>query len=265
MDAIFSSSKSAVLLNGIPGKWINCKRGLRQGDPLSPYLFLIVADVLQQMIKQDNQLRHPLVDGMPCPVLQYADDTLIILRAEPAAARRLKEVLDLFSLATDLQINFHKSTVVPIHVLPQDLAAITDALGCRVEGFPQTYLGLPLSAEKLTLADFAPLIAKIDKYLSGWRAILLSSGGRVVLLNSVLDALMIYAMGAMLLPPALINIVEGLRRDFLWNVSERASGVKCLVAWDKVCMSKREGGARCPLPCHPKSVPPGEAAASPPL
>jgi hypothetical protein len=180
-------------------------------------------------------------------MLQYADDTLIILRAEPAAARRLKEVLDLFSLATGLQINFHKSTVVPIHVLPQDLAAITDALGCRVEGFPQTYLGLPLSAEKLTLADFAPLIAKIDKYLSGWRAILLSSGGRVVLLNTVLDALMIYAMGAMLLPPALINIVEGLRRDFLWNVTERASGVKCLVAWDKVCMSKREGGlgVRC--------------------
>jgi hypothetical protein len=86
MDAIFCSSKSAVLLNGIPGKWINCKRGLRQGDPLSPYLFLIVADVLQQMIKQDDQLCHPLVDGMPCPVLQYVNDTLIILRAEPAVA-----------------------------------------------------------------------------------------------------------------------------------------------------------------------------------
>jgi hypothetical protein len=58
----------------------------------------------------------------------------------------------------------------------------------------------------------------------------LSSGDRVVLLNSVLDALMIYAMGAMLLPPALLTIVEGLRRDFLWNVTEWPSGVKCLVA-----------------------------------
>jgi hypothetical protein len=64
--------------------------------------------------------------------------------------------------------------------------------------FSQTYLWLLLSAEKLTLADLAPLIAKIDKNLSGWRAILLSSGGRVVLLNSVLDALMIYAMGGLL-------------------------------------------------------------------
>jgi hypothetical protein len=54
------------------------------------------------MIKQDDLLCHPLVDGMPCPVLQYVDDTLIILRAEPAAACRLKEILDMFSMATGL-------------------------------------------------------------------------------------------------------------------------------------------------------------------
>jgi hypothetical protein len=107
-------------------------------------------------------------------------------------------------------------------VSPEDLAAITAMLGSRVEGFPQTYLGLPLSAEKLTLANFAPLIAKIDTYLSG--------GGRSFspLLAGwcclTLDALMIYAMGAMLLPPALLNIVEGLRRDFLWNITDRPSG-----------------------------------------
>jgi hypothetical protein len=72
-DMILSMSRSAVLLNGVPGAWIDCKRGLRQGDPLSPYLFLIVADVLQRLIRQDPLLDHPLVDGDPCQVLQYAD------------------------------------------------------------------------------------------------------------------------------------------------------------------------------------------------
>ena len=139
-------------------------------------------------------------------------------------------------------INFSKSTLVPMHVADADLQDIQSVLGCRVEGFPQTYLGLPLSAHKLTLHDFAPLIAKVDKYLSGWTAILLSTGGRLVLLNAVLDALPIFAMGAMELPPALLSMIEGLRRAFLWDAADRPSGAKCLVAWTAVCRPKREGG-----------------------
>jgi hypothetical protein len=242
MDAILTSSRSAILLNGIPGAWIDCKRGLRQGDPLSPYLFLLMADVLQRLIRQDTLLQHPLVDGAPCPVLQYADDTLIICRADGAAARRLKELLNMFAVATGLTINFHKSTLVPMSVDEDVLLDVRAALGCRVEGFPQTYLGLPLTAGKLKLAHFAPLIARVDKYLSGWTAILLSTGGRLVLLNAVLDALPTFAMGAVELPPALLLAIEGLRRAFLWNVKDRPSGAKCLVVWSSVCRPKEEGG-----------------------
>jgi hypothetical protein len=68
------------------------------------------------------------------------------------------------------------------------------------EGFPQVYLGLLLTAEKLKLEHFTPLIARVDKYLSGWAALLLSAGGRIVLLNAVLDALPTFAMGAVQLP-----------------------------------------------------------------
>jgi hypothetical protein len=118
----------------------------------------------------------------------------------------------------------------------EDVAAIQSALGCRVEGFPQTYLGLPLSYEKLTLTNFTMLIAKVDKYLSGWCALLLSSAGRVVLLNAVLDAIPTFAMGALELPPALLRAIEALRRAFLWNVADRAFGAKCLVAWDEGCL-----------------------------
>jgi hypothetical protein len=201
MDMIMSSSRSAILLNGIPGPWIDCKRGLRQGDPLSPYLFLLVAEVLQRLIHRDPLLRHPLIDEEPCPVLQYTDDTLIIMRADCGAARRLKVLLDDFVAATGLTINFHKSTVVPLFVPTHDLAAITDALGCKVEGFPQVYLGLPLTAEKLKLEHFSPLIARVDKYLSGWAALLLSAGGRIILLNAVLDALPTLPWGPSSCPP----------------------------------------------------------------
>jgi hypothetical protein len=177
MDAIFQTSMSAILLNGVPGNWINLKRGLRQGDPLSPYVYLLMGDLLQCLVQQDRTLEHPLVDNAPCPVLQYADDTLVIFRARVPATARLKEILDQFALATGLVINFKKSTVVPMHVDPVLVAEMQTVLNCNVEGFPQTYIGLPLTCDKLKMVHFIPLIAKIDKYPSGWCALLLSAVG----------------------------------------------------------------------------------------
>ena len=127
---------------------------------MSPYLFLIVADVLQQLIKSNIAARHPLADDTPCPVLQYADDTLIILRGELSDVTAIKQALDDFSSATGLHINFGKSTIVPMHVPEADMPPILAHLGCRREGFPQTYLGLPLSNEKLRLTHFAPMLSK---------------------------------------------------------------------------------------------------------
>jgi hypothetical protein len=155
---------------------------------------------------------------------------LLILHADVASARRVRWLLESFARATGLCINFHKSTLVPMHVDVGIIEDIQDILGCRAEGFPQTYLGLPLSAEKLRLAAFAPLIAKVDKYLSGWRALLLSFGGRLMLLNAILDALPAYAMAALDLAPGVLAALDRARRAFLWAAAEKVSGAQYLVA-----------------------------------
>jgi hypothetical protein len=116
-----------------------------------------------------------------------------------------------------------------MHVDASIVEELRSKLGCRVEGFPQTYLGLPLSAEKLWLTAFVPLIAKVDKYLSGWRALLLSFGGRLVLLNAVLDALPAYAMAALDLPPSVLAAFDRARRAILWAATDKVSGAQCLV------------------------------------
>jgi hypothetical protein len=137
MDAIFTSSRTAITLSGVPRRWFRCSRGLRQGDPLSPYLFLITADVLQRLIKLDDVLQHPLVD-----VLQYTDDMLIIMRADSSVAHHLRLLLQQFEHATELRINYHKSTIVPMHVGDDVVLDIQRVLQCRVKGFPRRIWGL---------------------------------------------------------------------------------------------------------------------------
>ncbi|KAE8813064.1 hypothetical protein D1007_09828 [Hordeum vulgare] len=128
---------AAVLLNGVRGRWLAVRNDLRQRDPASPYLFLLVANVLQHMIRQDEVLRHPVVDGVPPVVLQYADDMLIIFLVDPAAVMaRLRIILDLFVAATGLVINFSKSSLVPMYVDPEVLAAVVGSFQCSVDSFP---------------------------------------------------------------------------------------------------------------------------------
>lgn len=95
---------------------------------------------------------------------------------------------------------------------------------------------------KLPLSAFAPLIAKVDRYLAGWKALLLSTAGRVVLINSVLDGIPTYAMGAMLLPPGVRAAINARRRAFLWTGTDKATGAKCLVARENVCQAEEDGG-----------------------
>jgi hypothetical protein len=242
MSHILQSSKSAVLVNGCPGPWINCKRGLRQGDPISPYLFILLADVLQVLIRKETSIGHPIVDGEGCAVLQYADDTLLMVRGQLADIQALKNILDQFASATGLQINYSKSTAVPIYMDEGTVQECISALGCRREGFPQTYLGLPLSNTKLRLNAFAPQIAKTDKYLSGWQTSLLNQMGRATLVNSVLDSQLVYAMCALPIPPGVIEQVDKRRRCFLWSGSGAGSGANNLIAWDRVCDTKETGG-----------------------
>jgi hypothetical protein len=104
------SDTSAILLNGVPGKVFHCRRGIRQGDPLSPLLFVQAADLLQSIVnsaKQHGLLTLPLPErcGTDFPIVQYADDTLLFLEACPRQLMALKSLLNTFAESTGLRVN----------------------------------------------------------------------------------------------------------------------------------------------------------------
>lgn len=117
---ILSSGSSAILLNGVPRKFFKCKRGVRQGDPLSPLLFVLAVELLQVIVNKAaamNLLTQPLPQPTEdFPIVQYADDTLMFLQADARQLVFLKAMLHSFAESTGLQVNYRKSQMYSINV-----------------------------------------------------------------------------------------------------------------------------------------------------
>jgi hypothetical protein len=163
IKTILSSATTSVILNGVPGKNIICKRGVRQGDPISPLLFVATAELLQIAINnawQEGLINLPIENsfGQRFPILQYADDTLLIMPADEEQLHSLKAVLQKFTRSTGLRINYHKSSMVPINISQERCHVLANAFGCKVEALPFTYLGLPLGSTKPKVDDLMPII-----------------------------------------------------------------------------------------------------------
>ncbi len=113
IDQCTSNAKVAILINGVPSKWIKLHRGLRQGDPLSPFLYLLVAEGLARMI--DRAVTNNMLRGVgpseeaKIAIIQYADDTIFFCDAKVRQVRNLRFVWQLFEWASGLKINRSKS------------------------------------------------------------------------------------------------------------------------------------------------------------
>ena len=169
---LFTYASSAILLNGVPSKKFYCLRGVRQGDPLSPLLFVLAADLLQSILNKAMQmglLSSPLqVNSCPdFPVVQYADDTLVLLQADAKQLHCLKALLNTFADATGLKVNYSKSSLIPLNVPEEKVEILTNTFQCKREFFPIQYLGAPLGIYKPTVEQCLPMVTRLQKKLMG--------------------------------------------------------------------------------------------------
>lgn len=243
---ILSTASTSILLNGVPGTSFTCKRGVRQGDPLSPLLFGLVADLLQSIVNEahrHNLLSSPIPHSSGLfPTIQYADDTLVIMKADQKEVFCLKGLLQIFAQNIGLKINFHKSCMIPINVSPEKMQILSRTLGCQIGSLPFTYLGLPMGLSKPKIADFAPLIERLEGRLSSLTTFL-NYGQRLTMVNSVLSSLPTYYMSTIKLPKKVIMHIDRARRHCLWRkTAEVSAKTHSLAAWDMVCKPKNKGG-----------------------
>ena len=239
-----STVQFSVLFNESPADFFGSSRGLRQGDPLSPMLFLVMIEVFNKMMKRAEGaglLRGFRAAGRPgggvgVSHLLFADDTILFCNANDEQILHIRMLLLCFQAVTGLKVNALKSEMVPIGEVP-NVFVLAEILGCRVRSLPMTYLGMPLGASHKSPTVWNPILEKFEHKLASWKKMYLSKGERLTLLKSTLSSLPTYYLSLFTIPMHVANKIERVQRDFLWGDSKTH-----LVGWDKVCAPLKNGG-----------------------
>ncbi|KAJ9565851.1 hypothetical protein OSB04_001817 [Centaurea solstitialis] len=246
IKGIVTSARVSVIVNGSPTKQFQMEKGVRQGDPLSPFLFILAMEGLVAAMKE--AMEKGLFRGIALPNggpqfsnLHFADDVVFLGVWNDRNIRNLMRILRWFHAASGLSINWGKSTLTGIKVPSVDVARKGSALGCKIGKFPLSYLGLPIGSSTNKAGHWSCLLDKFSKKLSAWKANILSFGGKLTLIKSVLGNLGDYLFSLYKAPSKVVKKLETMRKDFFWGSKENMVRIPW-VAWDVVLNSHEKGG-----------------------
>jgi hypothetical protein len=160
-----------------------------------------------------QQLLHlPIITGdEDFPILQYADDTLLIMQADINQLLVLKQALNDFSKSTGLFVNFHKSCMLPINISEERVQHLAHEFGCVVGSMPFTYLGLPLGTTRPKIQDLLPLVDRMERRLVSTSSFL-AYGGRLQLIRSCLSSIPISFLCSLDIPQGIISQMNRIIR-----------------------------------------------------
>ncbi|GKV45295.1 hypothetical protein SLEP1_g52400 [Rubroshorea leprosula] len=184
-----STARISILLNGSPTSEFSISKGLRQGDPLSPFLFLLVGEGLCGLVKKaecEGLLKGLEIGrgGMELSLLQFADGTVFMGKACAGNLKVVKAILHWFELISGLKINFSKSHLYGFNTSEGWLRGAAEILHCGVGRVPFIYLGLPVGGNPGRKKFWNSVLDRFRHKLATWKSPLLSFGGRITLINS---------------------------------------------------------------------------------
>lgn len=234
-------------INGFVSKKLTPSRGLRQGGPLSPYLFILAADVLSRMLlkaKEQGYIQEMNLtkDGPSITHLFFGDDSLLFAKATEEEMYQVINILNMYTNASGQMINTTKSGLIGgrfiSHQVKLRLAGI---LSIQVWDNPGKYLGLPVEWSRKKINDLEWIREKVLGKIEGWKECLLNQEGKEVLIKAVIQAIPIYAMALVRLPKKFCRELCSRVARFWWSGYGKSRGIHWR-KWEVLAQSKMEGG-----------------------
>ncbi|KAL9224959.1 hypothetical protein vseg_000934 [Gypsophila vaccaria] len=235
----------SLSLNGEMFGFFRGKRGLRQGDPLSPLIFALCMEYLTRTLRYaatvNNFKYHPLCKEMKLANMMFADDVLLFYKGEVHSMLLILKSLKTFSNASGLTISSQKSTAYFRGISTDTKKDILRVSGFSEGKLPFTYLGMPIQTTRLQKKHCESLVERICDRIHNYGARKFSYAGRLVLVNAVLTSLHSYWASMFVLPKGILARIEATCRHFLWDNGPDYRKPP-LVAWNTACQPKAEGG-----------------------
>ncbi|WOG84407.1 hypothetical protein DCAR_0103590 [Daucus carota subsp. sativus] len=244
-----STVSYSVNFNGEQIGPISPTRGLRQGDPLSPYLFLLCVEGLSRSIR--NSVEEGKLSGCKIHVqapsvthLLFADDSFLFCKATMEETREIKTILQKYELCSGQAINFQKSGIYfSANVRVDKQEEIKNMLEVHNDLSSGRYLGLPSLIGRSKKQVFNFLKDRLWRKIQGWSSKCLSKAGKAVLLRNVAQAVPSYAMSCFMLPKSLCKELERMMNSFWWGSKDNErKGIRWL-SWTNMSMSKSNSNA----------------------
>ncbi|GKA59909.1 RNA-directed DNA polymerase, eukaryota, reverse transcriptase zinc-binding domain protein [Tanacetum coccineum] len=234
-----STTKFSISINGDRVGYFQGGRGLRQGDPMSPYLFTLVMEVLNLIVVKNIEDNGDFKYHYGCKKLKithlcFADDLLMFCHGDGSSVETIRNSLEEFSNYSGLKANMNKSTVFFGGMTEAEQRLILDTVPFPIGRLPVRYLGVPLITKKISATDCKPLVEKVRNRVMDWRNRSLSYAGRVQLIESVLSSMHVYWASVFLLPKNVIYEINKILKGFLW-----CQGIKQLLEWNEVLLTRQ--------------------------
>ncbi|KAL3677633.1 hypothetical protein R1sor_027581 [Riccia sorocarpa] len=245
-QGLVQGSVSKIHVNGQFSDEIQIERGIKQGCPLAPLLFALSTQPLMTILKarqSEGRLRGISLGGANSALHNlFADDTGIMLNADPENFAELQLAVKLYEEISGAKLNITKSTIIPIAM--EHVPGWMHRLGCYIaqEGEVIRYLGFPIGwkVKDTQKCDF--ILGRIQKRLGSWTYRMLSFAGRMVVMRYVLKAMPNHLFTCLYLNQKALDRLEAICRKFLWGKSEGGKDRIPLIAWEVVSKTKGDGG-----------------------